>query len=206
MNNKAKELMDNILELEEELVEELKQQQAKFQYTLEGSKVKFEKAAEKAHRRLQTGVIHYFRKSAWRNIASIPFVYPMIIPLALLDLCISIYQHICFRLYGIPRVRRSDYIVLDRHYLSYLNGIEKLNCVYCGYGNGVAAFVTEVISRTEQYWCPIKHARSIAGEQKRYQNFLSYGDGDGYHTDILKFREQLTQTDQNSTAENETND
>ena len=206
MNNRAKELMDNILELEEELIEELKQQQKKFQYTLEGSKIKFEEAAEKAHSRLRTGIVHYFRKSAWRNIVSIPFIYPMVIPLAFLDLSISIYQHICFRLYGIPRVRRGDFIVLDRHYLSYLNGIEKLNCVYCGYGNGVAGFVTEVISRTEQYWCPIKHARAITGEQKRYRNFLDYGDGDSYHTEVLKFREQVTQAEQDSPIDNESND
>ena len=30
------------------------------------------------------------------------------------------------------RVRRSRYFVIDRHHLAYLNGIEKLNCVYCG--------------------------------------------------------------------------
>lgn len=206
MNSKAQELLDNILKLEEELIEELKEQEEKFQYTLEGSKVKFEQAAKNAHRRLRTGFIHYFRKSTFRNIASIPIIYPMIVPLALLDLCITIYQHVCFRLYGIPRVERGDYIVLDRHYLRYLNGIEKLNCLYCGYGNGVIAFVTEIISRTEQYWCPIKHARAIAGGQKRYQNYLSYGDGDGYQTKVLKFRDQLRQDPPNTGDENENND
>lgn len=48
--------------------------------------------------------------------------------------------------------------------LSYLNAIEKLNCVYCGYGNGVIAYGREIIARTEQFWCPIKHASKAAGE------------------------------------------
>jgi hypothetical protein len=31
------------------------------------------------------------------------------------------------------------------------------------YANGVFAYVREVGSRTEQYWCPIKHARRVLG-------------------------------------------
>ena len=196
MNNKAKELMDAILKLEHELLEELKEQEEKFQYSLEGTKVRFEQAAKRAHKKIRTDIVHYFRKSTWRNIASIPFIYPMLVPIAFLDLCFSIYQHVCFRLYGIPRVKRGDYIILDRQYLSYLNGIEKLNCIYCGYGNGVAAFTTEIIARTEQYWCPIKHARAVSGGHKRYQNFLNYGDGENYHTQVLKFREDVRRTEE----------
>lgn len=29
------------------------------------------------------------------------------------------------------------YVVFDRRHLAYLNAIEKLNCAYCEYGNGV---------------------------------------------------------------------
>ena len=53
----------------------------------------------------------------------------MIVPIALLDAWISLYQWICFPLFGIRRVQRRDYIVVDRHKLTYLNGIEKLNCI-----------------------------------------------------------------------------
>jgi hypothetical protein len=56
--------------------------------------------------------------------------------------------------YRIPRVRRAEYLVVDRHHLQYLNGIERMNCLYCGYGNGVLAYAVEVAARTEQYWCP----------------------------------------------------
>ena len=46
---------------------------------------------------------------------------------------------------------RGQYIVIDRHRLKYLNAIEKLNCVYCGYGNGVIAYARDIAGRTEQY-------------------------------------------------------
>jgi len=42
-----------------------------------------------------------------------------------MDMSISLYQFICFPLYGIPKVKRQDYIVFDRQYLHYLNFIEK---------------------------------------------------------------------------------
>ncbi len=191
MNTKAKELMDTILKLEEELREELKDQEEKFQYRLEGSKIKFEEAAARAHKKIKRKIIPYLRKSTLRNTLSAPFIYFMIIPFAFLDLSVSIYQHLCFRLYGIPRVRRGKYIVLDRKYLAYLNAIERFNCVYCSYGGGVVNYTREIISQTEQYWCPIKHARSVAGSHKRHQKFLSYGDGKDYHTRLLKFRDEL---------------
>ena len=69
----------------------------------------------------------------------------MVVPIAALDAWISLYQAICFRVYGIARVSRSRYVVVDRQHLAYLNAIEKLNCMFCGYVNGV--FATYVRSR-----------------------------------------------------------
>ena len=119
----------------------------------------------------------------------------MVIPIAIMDITVTLYQHICFRLYRIARVERSKYIVMDRHQLSYLNGIEKLNCLYCGYGNGVIGYAREIIARTEQYWCPIKHARKVLGTHKRYSNFLDYGDAEDYETKVLEFREAMRPED-----------
>ena len=58
----------------------------------------------------------------------------------LMDLFVTTYQAVCFPIYGIPKVRRSDYLVFDREDLPYLNAIEKFNCFYCSYGNGGAAY------------------------------------------------------------------
>ena len=69
---------------------------------------------------------------------------------------------------------------MDRHHLGYLHFIEKINCDYCGYANGLMAYGREIIARTEQYWCPIRHARRVAGSHQRYAEFLDYGDASEY--------------------------
>jgi hypothetical protein len=94
----------------------------------------------------------------------------------------------CFPVYGIPRVRRRDYLAFDRGQLAYLNAIEKLNCAYCSYANGLLAYVREIASRTEEYWCPIKHARRVLGVHPRYGRFVDYGDGDAYRHDLERLR------------------
>jgi hypothetical protein len=114
------------------------------------------------------------------------------LPFLLIDLWVSIYQHICFRIYGIPRVRRADYIVIDRYKLAYLNTIEKVNCDFCSYANGLLAYVREVAARTEQYWCPIKHAQRIRAPHLRYRHFVDYGDAEGYKHELLVLREELS--------------
>jgi hypothetical protein len=191
MSNKISELVDKIAKLEQQLLAELEQQQEEFKYRLEGSKIKFDEASLEAHRMLRVSILPWLRSSKPRHILSIPFIYGMIIPIFFIDITITIYQHICFRLYGIARVGRSKYIVMDRNQLSYLNGIEKFNCLYCGYGNGVMSYSREVIARTEQYWCPIKHARKVVGTHRRYRNFVSYGDADNYGTQLIKLRDEL---------------
>jgi hypothetical protein len=59
----------------------------------------------------------------------------MIVPVLFLDLIISIYHSVAFRLYKIPLVKRSDYIIYDRMQLDYLNIFQKINCHYCSYVN-----------------------------------------------------------------------
>lgn len=193
MSSKITTLVDKIARLEQELLEEIKEQQEEFQYRLEGSRVKFEKSVEDAHRQFKTAILPWLRASTLRSILSVPFIYSMVIPLAFLDLTITMYQHICFRLYRISRVDRSRYIVMDRHQLQYLNGIEKFNCVYCGYGNGVIAYAREVVARTEQYWCPIKHARKVLGSHRRYSKFVAFGDAENYKPELIRLRDELAE-------------
>lgn len=57
----------------------------------------------------------------------IQIIWMCIFPVVLIDITVSSYQAICFPLYGIPKVKRQDYIVFDRQYLHYLNIIEKIN-------------------------------------------------------------------------------
>lgn len=191
MDTKINELVDKIAALEKKLLDELDAQQEKFHYHLEGTRVKFEQEILDAHRKLKIAVLPWLFSSKVRSIISAPFIYAMIVPILFFDITITLYQHICFRLYGILRVERSKYIVMDRHQLAYLNGVEKLNCLYCGYGNEVVAYTREVIARTEQYWCPIKHARRVVGSHRHYNKFADYGDAEYYHTQLIKLRDEL---------------
>lgn len=195
MTSKITELADKIAKLEYQLLEELKNQQEEFKYELKGKRVQFEKSVLEAHRKIKVAVLPWLLHSTLRSVLSIPFIYGMVIPLAFLDITVTLYQHICFRLYNIARVDRSKYVVIDRHQLAYLNGIEKFNCMYCGYGNGVIAYTREIVARTEQYWCPIKHARRVLGTHSRYNKFLGYGDAEAYKTQRLKLRESLKDAD-----------
>jgi hypothetical protein len=191
MSNRINELVDKIAKLEHQLVNELEEQQEEFKYKLVGAKVKFDEASLEAHRVLKVAILPWLFSSKLRHILSIPFIYGMIVPIVFIDITITAYQHICFRLYNIARVTRSKYIVMDRHQLSYLNGIEKFNCLYCGYGSGVMSYAREVIARTEQYWCPIKHARKVVGSHRRSHNFSAYGDAANYSSQLIKLRDDL---------------
>ncbi len=195
MSSKITELADKIAKLEFQLLEELKNQQEEFKYKLEGKKVRFEQNVLEAHRALKVAILPWLYNSTLRSVLSIPFIYGMVIPLAFLDVTVTLYQHICFRLYNIARVDRSRYVVIDRHQLAYLNGIEKFNCMYCGYGNGVIAYTREIVARTEQYWCPIKHARKVLGTHARYNKFVAYGDADSYKAQRIKLRDSLRDAD-----------
>jgi hypothetical protein len=108
-----------------------------------------------------------------------------------LDVFVMLYQVICFPVYGIPLVRRSDYIVLDRHRLKYLNWVEKCNCIYCGYFNGLMAYLREIAGRTEQYWCPIRHSRLPKSTHSRYDRFVDYGDAEGYRRELVEIRKDF---------------
>lgn len=116
-----------------------------------------------------------------RHFLSTPFILGMAVPLVLLDFCMEIYHRFAFPLYGIPLVKREEYIKIDRHKLSYLSTMDKAWCAYCGYANGLLAYAVEVAGRTEKYWCGIKHKPDPKfHEPKHHKDFLPYGDEMAY--------------------------
>ena len=48
-----------------------------------------------------------------------------------------------------------------------------------------------IAARTEQYWCPIKHARRVIGTHARYALFDDYGEGEGYPERLAERRKAL---------------
>jgi len=193
----AKTTVDEILdrlrraqqELEQEVDRLLAEKRDKFQYSLRRGKVVFENNVRRWQRQYRIGLWRYLREAPPLYILTAPVMYGMIVPLAFLDLSITVYQHICFRVYGVPRVRRADYLVIDRHHLIYLNAIETLNCVYCGYGNGLIAYAREISARTEQFWCPIKHARRTLDAHHRTERFLDYADAEAWRRGLETLRQ-----------------
>jgi hypothetical protein len=184
-------LLEDIARLERELETELNRARARWRYRVEAGRVRFEQGVHQMHRRLKQSIPSFLRESSLLNLATAPVIYSLIVPIGLLDLWISVYQAICFRAYRIAPVRRSAYIVIDRQHLAYLNTIEKLNCVYCSYANGVFAYVREVAGRTEQYWCPIRHAKRVHAPHTHYRHFVDYGDAEGYRRRLLALRHDL---------------
>jgi hypothetical protein len=192
MDNELTALVARIRLLEEEVEQKLEERRASFQYSIDRHRVVFEESVRQQHRRIKVGLLSFLRNAPVLYMLSTPAVYALILPIILLDLCVSIFQMLCFPLWGMPKTARADYIFIDRHYLAYLNGVQKLNCVYCSYANGVIAFTAEVAGRTEKYWCPIKHARRVQNPHRYYDDFLDYGDGVDYAEKLKKLRLDIT--------------
>jgi hypothetical protein len=191
MANGVDSIIGKIRALEQELEREFAKQRAGLRYGLENGRVRFEEEVARRHRELKRNLAAYVFNARILVVVTAPVIYSLIIPFALIDLWVTIYQRICFPVYGIAQVKRGRYLIFDRAGLAYLNALEKINCAYCSYCNGVVAYVREVAARTEQYWCPIKHAKRVLGAHPRYAAFQDYGDGESYQQNKRTLRAAL---------------
>lgn len=188
---RIEEIAAEIVRLQGELDREILRRRDALGWRLHEGLVEFEHGVTMEHRRLKGSAAAFIASAPPATVLTAPVIYSLILPLALMDLWASTYQAICFRAYRLPRVQRRDYLAFDRQALAYLNWIERLNCWFCAYANGVAAYVREIASRTEQYWCPIKHALKITSPHQRYQAFVEYGDAEGYRDRLQRLRAGL---------------
>ncbi|MEQ9694699.1 hypothetical protein [Shimia sp. SDUM112013] len=193
MDNPMQDILDRMAKLQDQLEDEIGKRRAAFRYRLDNGRVVFEAEARKRHRALRVRFWAFLRATRPLVVLTAPVIYALIIPFLILDLFVTVYHAICFPVYGIPKVRRRDHVRIDRHHLAYLNALQKLNCVYCGYCNGVVSYVREIASRTEAYWCPIKHAARINGAHARYAGFMEFGDGEGFEAGVVQSRNRLRQ-------------
>jgi hypothetical protein len=101
-------------------------------------------------------------------------------PLLVFDLLAEIYHHFAFPVYGLPKVKRSEYVlVMDRNKLQYLTWYQKLGCMYCGYVNGVLLYLKEISGRTEKFWCGIMHENKPGFKVQEHQinqDFAKFND------------------------------
>lgn len=187
MRSHLDELLARIRALQEDVEQEYSQQRGVW----EAKRRELAGELARQQRRHRVGLVRFLRQSNLLVVLTAPVIYFGWIPFLLMDLFVTTYQAVCFPIYGIPKVRRSDYLVFDREDLPYLNAIEKFNCFYCSYGNGVAAYTREVAARTEQYWCPIKHARRIRDAHGRYPSFFDHGDAAAFRQGLARLRRQF---------------
>ena len=190
-NQRIQQLLDQITALEDELHTAISEQQTTMFFQIKGKRVEFEQSIKKAHRRLRRNFFRWLVTDRPQNLITGPIIYSMIIPLVVTDVFITFYQLTCFPIYGIKKVRRANYIIFDRQHLSYLNFIEKFHCTYCAYGTGMIAYISEIVARTEQYFCPIKHARKMLGTHSRYARFLDFGAAENYEAKLEEYRVSL---------------
>ncbi len=147
-------IVQRLREAEDDLHQDVEEQQQRWHYQVRRGRVWFDRELQEAHRRLRKGIGSYVVGGGLLPLLTAPIIYSLLVPLVLLDLWVTVYQRVCFPIYGIARVSRRGYFVVDRNKLAYLNGIEKVHCVFCTYANGLVAYVREVAARTEQYLVP----------------------------------------------------
>lgn len=191
MTEKINDLISKLRDLEEELEVEFQRKRESFDFIIKEKRVRFAEEVACQQRRLKSGLVRYILESKLLNILTAPVIYSGFIPFMMLDLFLYLYQAICFPIYRIPKVMRSEYLLFDREDLPYLNIIEKFNCFYCAYGVGLSGWAREITARTEQYWCPIKHARRIRSAHDRYPRFFEFGDAESYSKGLERLRLEL---------------
>jgi hypothetical protein len=195
MSHRLEQLMEEIQELEGIVAEKILHSAGKLPFELKDGRAVFDADIRRQQRMQMQTIRRYLLDSKAMTVLTAPVIYSLLFPIALLDLLVTFFQWVCFPIYRIPRVLRREYIVIDRHQLAYLNLIEKFNCVYCGYANGVLTFTREVASRTEQYWCPIKHSRRVKGCHARQCLFCQFGDAEGYRRELDEIRNRFKDVD-----------
>jgi hypothetical protein len=182
------DLAERIKTLEKELRAALEDKERAFHYHRVNGKARFDIETLAQHRKLKFALPSYILNSRFLVVVSAPIIYLGVIPFAMLDIFLTVYQGICFPIYGIPKARRSDYLLFDRGGLKYLNLLERLNCAYCSYANGLSGYLIEIAARTEQHWCPIKHAQRLWSPHSRYSHFFDYGNAEQYRERIDNVR------------------
>lgn len=180
MRSRINKLLNEIRQKKEELYIEYSKLKEHYWYVIEQWKVRFKEEIRKRNKFYKISIFESIFSAKVREVLSIPFIYVMIVPAIILDIFLFIYQQTAMRLYKIPLVKRSDYMIFDRKQLDYLNLIQKINCIYCSYVNWLFSYAVEIAGRTEKYWCPIKSANKKKREHPWEDFFADYWDPESF--------------------------
>ncbi len=191
MSDRIREMIEEIEAMKVKLGEEIAQEEKDISYEIQNGYVKFEKEVFDRQKENMKHLLAWFSEIPFLHLLSSPLVYAMIIPALFLDIMLFIYQKVVSRVFHLEFNKRNDYIVFDRQYLGYLNVIEKFNCLYCSYFNGLMQYASSIASRTELFFCPIRHAKKIAYRHEYYDAYLIYGDGEKYQEELKELRKKF---------------
>jgi hypothetical protein len=133
MSPRVERLVDRIHNAEQHLKCEAKDQPRRWQGRVRRGHVWFDKELRETHLRIRQSIPAYVLEGDLLSLLSAPIIYSLLLPFVLLDLWVTLYESICFPIYGMSRVPRHRYFAIGRHKLAYLNGIEKVNCTFCSY-------------------------------------------------------------------------
>ncbi|SMF94716.1 hypothetical protein SAMN02949497_2049 [Methylomagnum ishizawai] len=110
-------------------------------------------------------------------VVTMAFIYALIVPIALLDAVVSLYQYLCFPIYGLAQVERRRFVSIPRQGYESLNFMDRFNCHYCSYANGVLRYAQKIAAETEKMWCPIRQKlRKGYAEPPHHQGFAENGE------------------------------
>ncbi len=189
MNDKIREIVEEIEAMKVKLSEEIDKQESHISYEIKNGYVTFEKEVLAKQKENMKNLFTWLGEVPLLHFIVAPLIYAMVIPAICLDVVLFIYQQVVFRVFKFQLIKRSDYMIFDHQYLGYLNAIEKLNCLYCSYFNGLMLYASAIAGRTELYFCPIKHAKKVVAQHSYYDAFLSYGDEEEYQKKLKELRE-----------------
>src|SRR5882724_13146294 len=103
MNPKLDTLLDQVRQLEREMVTEARAMEADVCTKFHEQKIHFTAEAKTRDRHFRLGIPSYLLHSRFLVLLTSPVIWMCVIPIALADLVGTIYQAICFPIYGIPK-------------------------------------------------------------------------------------------------------
>ena len=116
--------LERIVQLEKELEGEIKKKNQEIIKNYQRRKIRLETSIRKQQEKHRGSWAKYAFGPRLLSFLVSLVIYFMVIPMEFYDLCLFIYQHITFRVYRVPIVKRADYFIIDRHHLGYLIGLK----------------------------------------------------------------------------------
>lgn len=72
-----------------------------------------------------------------------------------LTIVVLLYQWTLRPLFGLERVHWANHVRLDRHRIAGLSPIDKFNCEFCGYANGLCTMLNKELDHLSRHSAPI---------------------------------------------------